>query len=158
MNSALLTCGGSLGRPRSGRAPFATLISRNVGRVACGGLGTDRPTKLSRMVCGAIGTSRPTATGHGDAVTAKRIYSVPLPAVLHVHQRGIPSREVVPRRQSNRPALVRRNDVVPRAVVRHIRAEALQQRIRHAREEADSRRFQRANKFFNINHRPIHHL
>ena len=60
--------------------------------------------------------------------------------------------QLMPRRQSNRPALVRGDHVVLPARVRHIRAEALRQRIWHADEELHARRLQRFHKSSNINH------
>ena len=61
----------------------------------------------------------------------------------------------MPHRQSNHAALVRGNHMVLPARVRHIRAEALQQRIRHAGEEAASTRLQATNKLPNLNHDSI---
>ena len=56
------------------------------------------------------------------------------------------------RRQSNRAALVRGDHMALPARVRHIRAEALQQRIRRAGEKANARRLQRFHKSSNFNH------
>ena len=56
------------------------------------------------------------------------------------------------RRPSNRTALIRGNHVVFPARVRHIRAEALQQRIRHPGEECDAGIVQAIDKDININH------
>ncbi len=55
-------------------------------------------------------------------------------------------------RPSDRPALVRGDHVALSARARHIRAEALQQRIRHAGEELHARRLQPINKPSNFNH------
>ena len=55
-------------------------------------------------------------------------------------------------RQSNRAALVRGDHMALPARVRHIRAEALQQRIRRAGEKANARRLQPVNKPSSFNH------
>ena len=55
-------------------------------------------------------------------------------------------------RPSDRPALVRGDHVTLSARARHIRAEALQQQIRHAGEKANARRLQLVNESSNFNH------
>jgi len=55
-------------------------------------------------------------------------------------------------RPSDRPALVRGDHVALSARARHIRAEALQQRIRRAGEKANARRLQLVNKPSSFNH------
>ena len=55
-------------------------------------------------------------------------------------------------RQSNRAALVRGDHMALPARVRHIRAEALQQRIRRAGEKANARRLQLVHESSNFNH------
>ena len=82
----------------------------------------------------------------------QRIHRIPLPRILHVHQCGPARRQIMPRRQTNRPALIRSDHMILLAHIRHIRAEALQQRIRHAGEELHAGVFQTFHKILNFNH------
>ena len=58
----------------------------------------------------------------------------------------------MPRRQSNRTALVRGNHVPLSTRIRHIRAKTLQQRIWYAGEEGYARIVQAIDKGINVNH------
>ena len=68
----------------------------------------------------------------------QRIDRITLTGILHVDETGATRRDVVSRSQRNRPAFVRGdNMLIARRVVGHIRAEILEQGVRHSSEKIE---------------------
>ena len=85
--------------------------------------------------------------------TQQRIHRIAFTRVLHVHASRISRRQMVTGSQCHRTTLVRSNDIVLTThIVRDVRTEVLQQRVRHSGKELYTTFAQTLYELFRFNH------